>query len=588
MERGEALSGRVQVPPAPRGWSRTFGVLNPLKAVWWLFTNVRFALVLLVILCSLSLLGVLLPQKPLAVRGDAMLEAGWLKMQEGKFGFLTRPLDEVQLFDIFHARWFGILLALTAVSTGAYVVSRLPGAWRAVTQPRKRVPDRFFETAPNRLEVAEALDTERLEEALRRARYRVERFDEAGSTHLFADRFAWGGLGTLFTHAAVIVFLLSAVVSKADAFSSPLFLAEGSTLPIFPVRDANQMQVELRDAKAQFAADGQALDYRSEIAIYRRGEELKRCTSTVNSPCTFAGYKFYQSAYFGFGAEVQVRDLQTGNTIYRETLALAGTAKAPHVVIRDGAGTVLVDQTLVLTDQLNGKDFTYRGTLVRLPSGRLVSVGLQPADDGDERLAVLEPGQGDGLVQLSLAEGESGDSGGLQVSYQKAEAIPYALVPELPVPLTTGEDGASKPALQLSNVVYGTDKTSEGTTTGDSTPARPPLLTLTGLKAQAVKLHQGASVRVCDYQYSFLGQREFAGITVKRDRSDYLIWAGAALIVAGLAATFWVPRRRFWAKITATRTLMAGQAPAHARYARELRRLAHQAGSARDIMKDDD
>src|SRR5439155_1399301 len=259
----------------------------------------------------------LLPQKPLAVRGDAMLEAGWLKMQEGKFGFLTGPLDEVQLFDIFHARWFGILLALTAVSTGAYVVSRLPGAWRAVTQPRKRVPDRFFETAPNRLEVAEALDTERLEEALRRARYR-----------------------------------------------------------------------------------------------------LKRCTSTVNSPCAFAGYKFYQSAYFGFGAEVQVRDLQTGNTIYRETLALAGTAKAPHVVLRDGAGTVLVDQTLVLTDELNGKDFTYRGTLVRLPSGRLVSVGLQTADDGDERLAVLEPGQGDGLVQLSLAEGESGDSGGLQVSYQ--------------------------------------------------------------------------------------------------------------------------------------------------------------------------
>src|SRR5207247_1930209 len=131
MERGEALSGRVQVPPAPRGWSRTFGVLNPLKAVWWLFTNVRFALVLLVVLCSLSLLGVLLPQKPLAVRGDAMLEAGWLKMQEGKFGFLTGPLDEVQLFDIFHARWFGILLALTAVSTGAYVLSRLPGAWRA-------------------------------------------------------------------------------------------------------------------------------------------------------------------------------------------------------------------------------------------------------------------------------------------------------------------------------------------------------------------------------------------------------------------------------------------------------------------------
>ncbi len=258
------------------------------------------------------------------------------------------------------------------------------------------------------------------------------------------------------------------------------------------------------------------------------------------------------------------------------------------MTIRDSAGAVLLDETLVLTDELVGRDFTYRGTLVRLPSGRLISVGLQTADNGDERLAVLEPGAGDGLLQLSLAEGESGESGGLQVSYQKAVAIPYALVPGLPVPRTTGEDGTSKPALQLSNVVYGTDRTSAGDTTVAASPTGPPLLTVTGLEAQAVKLQQGESVRVGGYEYSFLGQREFAGITVRRDRSDYLVWTGAALIAAGLAATFWVPRRRFWAKITATRTLMAGQAPAHARYARELRRLARQSGSVPEAIKNDD
>ena len=586
MERGEALPGRVQIPPTARGWSRTFGVLNPLKAVWWLFTNVRFAVVLLIVLCVLSLLGVILPQEPLSVRGDVVAEGQWLDAQEGKFGFLGKPFDEAQLFDLFHARWFGILLALTATSTGAYVLSRLPGAWRTVTHPRKRVPSRFFETAPNRLEVASSLDASRLEEALRRARYRVERFDEAGASHIFADRFAWAGLGTLFTHAAVIVFVLSAVVSKADAFSSLLFLAEGATLPIYPVRDPNQMQVELRDAKAQFTADGQPLDYRSEMSVYRRGEEVKRCTSTVNSPCTYAGYKFYQSAYFGFGAEVEVRDLRTGNTIYRETLALSGTARAPHVVIRDRSGAVLLEQTLVLTDELAGRDFSYRGTLVRLPSGRLITVGLQTAASGEERLAVLEPGQGGDLVQLSLAEGESGESGGLRVAYQAAETIPYTVVPDLPV--STSDAGGGMHALQLSNVVYGTDKTSAGDATVAASPAGPPTLTVTGLQAQAIALRPGESVRVGDYQYTFAGQREFAGITVKRDRSDYLVWAGVVLIFVGLAATFWVPRRRFWAKITATRTLMAGQAPAHARYTRELRRLAHQAGSAPETMKNGD
>ena len=587
MERSEALpsSGRAEVP---RGWSRTFGLLNPLRAVWWLFANLRFAVILLVVLCAVSLLGVLLPQKPLAVRGDAVAETSWLDKQDGRFGILTDPLDTAGLFDVFHARWFGILLALTAVASGVYVISRVPGVWRTITQPRKRVPDRYFQMAPNRVEVTGSVDAGRLVEALERSRYSVERIDEDQTTYIFADRFALGHVGTLLTHAAVIVFILSAIAGKMDAFSSPLFLAEGSTLPVFPVRDANQMQVELRDAGARFADDGQALDYRSEMAIYRRGEEVKRCTSTVNSPCTYGGYKFYQSAYFGFGAGVEVSDLATGNTIYRETLALADTARSPHVVIRDGNGAALLDSTVVLTDELTGGDFTYRGALVPLPSGRLISIGLQTASNGDERLAVLEPGSGGGLVQLSLAEGESSESGGLHVTYARAEEIPFAMVPDIPLPADAAAQMSTTPALQLSNVVYGTNKTSEGTTTGDYSPAGPPVLTISGLKPAAVGLKAGESIDVGGYRYTFLGQREFAGITVRRDRSDTLVWIGAALIVSGVVVTFWVPRRRFWARIAASRASLAGQAPAHARYTRELRRLAAAAGANAEVTVNDD
>ena len=66
---------------------------------------------------------------------------------------------------------------------------------------------------------------------------------------------------------------------------------------------------------------------------------------------------------------------------------------------------------------------------------------------------------------------------------------------------------------------------------------------------------------------------------MRRDRSDYLVWAGVLLIVLGLIATFWVPRRRFWARITQTRAAFAGQAPSHAKYTRELRALARAAGA---------
>jgi cytochrome c biogenesis protein ResB len=569
-----------------RGWSRSFGLLNPLRAVWWLFTNVRFAVVLLAVLCALSLLGVVLPQMPLNVRGDVVAEQQWLDIQEGRFGFLTPVLDRAHLFDVFHARWFPVLLALTSVSTGAFVLSRVPGVWRAITQPRKRMPERYFEMAPDRLNVEGALDIDRLVTALRSSRYRVERYTETGTTYLFADRFAWAQVGSLLTHIAVIVFILAAVVSKADAFESPLFLAEGATLPVFPVRDADQIQVELRDAKGEFAPNGQPLDYRADLTLYRRGEEVKRCASTVNTPCTYDGYKFYQSAYFGFGAGMEVHDLATGNVLYRETLALTGISRSPHVIIRDAGGALVMDEPLVLTDEFDTGDFTYRGTIVNLADGRLLTVGLQTAQSGEEHLTILEPGDGEGLVRLSLTAGESAESGGLTVTYASTAETPSAIVSELPLP---PEGAAGELALHLSNVVYGTARTSEGDTVATTRASGPPALTISGLRAQALTLEPGESSEIGGYRYTFLGQREFAGITVRRDRSDYLVWAGALLIVLGLVATFWVPRRRFWARITQARASLAGQAPSHAKYTRELRALAQAAGGrlSEETLHDD-
>jgi cytochrome c biogenesis protein len=560
---------------AVRGWSRSFGLLNPLRAVWWLFTNVRFAVVLLGVLCTLSLLGVVLPQMPLNVRGDVVAEKEWLDVQEGRFGFLTPILDRAQLLDVFHARWFAVFLALTSVSTAAYVLSRVPGVWRAITQPRRRVPDRYFDMAPNRLSIAGQIDSGRLVAALQKSRYRVERFEDGGATYLFADRFAWAQVGSLLTHVAVIVFILAAVVSKADAFESPLFLAEGTTLPVFPVRDPDQIQVELREAKADFSTEGQALDYRSDLVLYRRGEEVKQCSSTVNTPCTYNGYKFYQSAYFGFGAGLEVRELATGNVIYQETLALTGTSRSPQVVIQARDGTQLLNQTLVLTDELDAGDFTYRGTIVDI-DGRVLTIGLQRAENGDEHLAVLEPGDGESLVRLSIAEGETGESGGLIVAYESTVETPSAVVNEVPLPPDTG---AEELTLQLSNVIYGTGRTSEGDTVATAPPSGPPVLTIGGLEPQALTLDPGESVETSGYRYTFLGQSEFAGITVRRDRSDYLVWAGAILIVLGLILTFWVPRRRLWARITPARVWLAGQAPSHAKYSRELRALAQGAGA---------
>ena len=110
--------------------------------------------------------------------------------------------------------------------------------------------------------------------------------------------------------------------------------------------------------------------------------------------------------------------------------------------------------------------------------------------------------------------------------------------------------------------------------------------TIVGFKRRRYR-EAGESETIGGLEYTFDGQREFAGIEARRDRSDMLVWIGAAAIVLGLAITFWVPRRRLWAKISEARTAMAGQAPSHANFTRELRNLAREAGAAVPAEPDD-
>jgi len=567
-----------------RGWTRSFGLLNPLRAVWWLFVNVRFAIVLLIVLTLVSLSGVLIAQVPANVRGDVLLEADWLAEKEGAYGFLTDPMDAVGLFDIFHSPWFGVLLAVTLASTGAYVISRFPGVWSAITRPRRRVPDRYFDLAPHRLHIDGPVDVDRLAAGLRRSRYKVERWEEDGATFLFADRFQFARLGTLLTHVAVIVFILAAVVSRVDAFSSGLFLAEGATLPVFPVKHANQMQVELVDSYAEFAPDGQPLDYRSDLAIYQGGEEVLRCSSTVNTPCSYNGYRFFQAAYFGFGAELAVRDTESGNVIYRETLALTRRSPAARLRIDNESGVVLVDRTIVLPDTFEINDEPFYGGLIRLDDGTALTLLLpQDADGGDELLVF---NLGDNPETLRLAPGDRAQSGGLVISYLRLERIPAGFVLDLPLPESI--EAGSAVQLQMNNVIFGTDTTSEGTYVDVPDGEGEPELTLVGLTSQPATLTEGGSLLVDGYEYTFEGQREFSGINVQRDRSDYLIWIGATAIVLGLMITFWVPRRRLWAKIKRGGASLAGQAAGQTDYTSEMRRLAARAGAELAEETDDD
>jgi len=549
-----------------------------LRAVWRLFTSVRWALILLAFLALAGLLGVLLPQMPSTVRGDSAAVADWLDTQEGKFGVFTDPLDRLGFFDVFHARWFAAGLGLLVVSVTICTANRFFPIWRTIRRPQHRVPETYFQRAHHRAEFTTPAEPLALERVLRRRRYRVERVQEGETTYLFADRYSWAQLGTFVSHLALILFIAGALVSKLTGFSQDLFVGEGTSAPVFAVSNPNQMQVRVVDTVARFDSQGRPLDYRSELAIYQGGDEVKACTATVNGPCAYNGYRFHQAAYFGFGAELQVRDLRSGNVIYKEVLALADSMPAPHVIVRDGDGRALMDATLVLTDFVE----TAYGTTVSIPgTDRTMWIGVRP-DESSGRLDMLafEPGEDPDAVRLLVSEGQRAGAGGLDFEFVSLQRLPASFEPGFPLPPGSVEDSPQgQVLLEMSNVVYGVEETSSGEAVAVPTQNGPPTLSVVGVSPLVLNLEPGQAASVGDYEYTFVGQREFAGIKVKRDRSDNLIWWATGLLLVGLGMTFYVPRRRLWAKITPERTYLAGVAGHLANFRREMEKLGAEAGS---------
>jgi len=536
-----------------QSYQRAVRTADLLLWLWRLLASAQLAVALLAFLALAGLAAVLIPQVPVVLRGNAFVVDLWVDTQRGTFGPFTEPMQRAGLFDVASTWWFLTALGLLGVSVCVFAADRFLATWRNIASPRERLPDSFFDRAANRLAFeSDAATSSRLEALLRKRRFRVAREQDAGVTYLFADRFAWGQLGSLVSHLAVALLLIGGLVSRTGGYTSALLIAEGTASPVFAVSHPDQMQVEVIDAKAAFDEDGLPTDYRSELVIYRGGAEVARGVTTVNRPLLYGGYRFHQAGYLGEGAALRVRDLSTGNTVYREALALTDLTPAPAVRVRDGAGRVLLDDVIVPTDFLGGAE----GALITVPgTGRQFWVGV--TQDGSNGWDLLVYEQGHPEEALTAKPGASATAGGLEWTFVEAAGVPSLVTEAVP--------GDSVRSLVLLSEEAG------GT----------PFLTVLGpVDGGALTLYPNEPVRVGEREYVFEGRREFAGIEVRRDPGANFIWAGAALLLAGLLVTFYVPRLRLWARLRDGEAVIAAQAERGGAFRAEARRLARELGAS--------
>lgn len=316
---GMAAALPTQARTASKMWE--FDVVG---RTWRLFTSVRLALVLILLLAAAVLAGTLLDQAPPSVIADSDSYAVWLERAEGKYGaFWTSVFDFFQLFNVFYSFWFRLLVALLVANIIVCTLNRWKGIWTTTFKTRIRMGDAFFvHSRYHAGEVAQmsvATAGERVRHAFRGARYRVQAEVSEGTVAVFADKNRFSRFGTFLSHLSLVLLLIGAVVGSLFGFRDDDFIiAEGTS------RDVGRgtgLSVYLDHFTDEYDPAGPPKDFRSDVVVYKDGTEVKRGVVRVNSPMKVEGIRFFQS-FFGQVAVMEVKN-DAGKVIYSDSVPLA-------------------------------------------------------------------------------------------------------------------------------------------------------------------------------------------------------------------------------------------------------------------------
>ena len=211
-----------------------------------------------------------------------------------------------------------------------------------------------------------------------------------------------------------------------------------------------------------------------------------------------------------------------------------------------------------------------------------LAIGETANLSGGVSLAYLGPAP-DAGQQGSLEPDETRLVGSIELTWLGAESVFYQVATEIP-----GADGDALIALER----FGLARTAEqfdalggesvqlavGSTNESSAGGqvgRPSRLILgLGGAAGRIELDEGQEIVQAGMRYQFAGPREFTGLNVRRDPGGTAFWVGIGLGIVGMTTTFFMPRRRIWARVTPNHVQLAGQAGHGIDMTSELQRLA--------------
>ena len=511
------------------------GMVGWARWAWRQLTSMRTALVLLLFLAIAAVPGSLFPQRTADPNGVTQ----WQRDNPDVF-----PLaDAVGLFDVYSSPWFSAIYLLLFASLIGCVIPRAKHHYKALRSLPPRTPARLSrlvdyqdttvaadEAAPDPAEEAVRL----AEHQLRRAGYRVHRYDGPGWASVSAERGYLRETGNLVFHVALVGVLASVAIGGGFAYTGQRVVVEGTTF-VNALSDYSSFNpgrfvdgaglapysLTLDDFRVSYQLPGspgagQAGDFSADVTIRSAGQDARAESVIVNYPITVAGDRIY----------------------------LLGNGYAPTLTVRDAAGEIVWSESQPFLPQ--DSNMTSLG-IIKIPDGLPEQLGL---------VGFFYPTQG------------------VLPSGAFTSVYPDVVNPVLTLNVFSGDlgidDGTPRSVYTLE--VDGLTQHTGGDTGLDSLELTP---------GATVDLPNGWGTITWEAASEQEPVKRFASLQIQNDPTSGWVLAFAILATVGLFAGLFVPRRRIWVK---ARTTPEGVHVEYAGLARGEDPTLHKA--VRDIAND--
>ena len=486
------------------------GFVGWLRFAWRQLTSMRTALLLLLLLAVAAIPGSLVPQRSSDPNG--------VTQYFNNNPDLAPVLDSFQMFDVYTSAWFSSIYLLLFVSLIGCIIPRTKHHFQALRARPPRTPVRLSRLAgytERPLPVPAGSTTEAAADAaiaraateLKKAGYRVERYELRGEASVSAERGYLRETGNLVFHTALMGVLVAVGVGGGFGFSGQRVIVEGqsfvNTLAAYdsfnpgrffddtwltPYRlTLDELEVVYETENA--AALGQAIDFTARVTVQGDRDPLER-TVKVNEPL----YEF-------------------GTDVY-----LLGNGYAPTITVRDPDGEVAWTDSVPFLPQ----------------DGNLTSIGVVKVTDGlEEQL---------GMVGFFYPTQTTLSSGAYSSSY------PDLVFPVLTLNVYAGDLGINEgtPTSVYTLDPTGMEQLTGGDTGVDSIELMPgQTAELPG--GRGTVTFENANPGAADGEFAESVKR-FASFDVHNDPSQGWVLVFAILILGGLMVSLFVPRRRVWVK----------------------------------------